>query len=151
MSPSIRKSASSMAPILAALLLAGCGDGGASDAPPSSAPDAAATPQSPADAPPYQAAATRDDVIAALRCHAVLSSAMASRIVVGGEGSAVVGIREQTRWFAEAQRRADSAGLNKDEFRTLMAETRAPMITEAQQAENRPLLEQCLAETPPLP
>lgn len=149
MSPYIRQSASFMASTLAALLLAGCGDGGASDAAPSSAADAGTAPGSPAEAAPEQAAATRDDVIAALRCSAVLSSAMANRIVAG-DGAAIVGLREQTRWFAEADRRAEAAGVSKEEFRTLMAETRAPMNTPEQQAENRPLLEQCLAATPPL-
>ena len=97
---------------------------------------------------PALVSATREDVMAALRCHAVLSSAMANRIVVGGDAGAVVGIREQTRWFSEAQRRSTAAGLSDAEFNTLMAETRAPMTTEAQQAENRPLMEQCLAEVP---
>ena len=94
--------------------------------------------------------ATRDDVIAALRCHAVLSSAMANRIVVGGDGSAVVGVMEQTRWLVEAERRANAAGVPDSDFNALMATTRAPMITDAQKAENRPLLDRCLAELPPL-
>lgn len=133
-----------------AISLTACG------APPS---DAAATDDAtsaPSPAPVEGAAAStaapasREDVIAALRCHAVLSSAMASRIVVEGDGGAVAGIREQTRWFAEAQRRSQSAGLTEAEFDVLMAETRAPMITEEQRAENTPLLQECLSTVPDL-
>lgn len=133
-----------------AITLAACGEPASSPSP-ATAEDAA-TPEAPAAqaAAPTPVSATREDVVAALRCHAVLSSAMANRIVVGGDAGAVVGIREQTRWFSEAQRRSSAAGLSDAEFNTLMAETRAPMTTEAQQAENRPLMERCLAETPTL-
>lgn len=133
-----------------AISLAACGQPASSPSA-GGAEDAAAPEMSAAEADtPAPISATRDDVIAALRCHAVLSSAMANQIVVGGDAGAVVGIREQTRWFSEAQRRSTAAGLSDAEFNTLMAETRAPMTTEAQQAENRPLMEQCLAEVPPL-
>lgn len=137
-------------PALAVLALAACSDGserGSTGDP--SADDAASVRRADADRVQQTATATRDDVIAALRCHAVLSSAMASRIVLGKDGSAVVGIREQTRWFTEAKRRAAAAGLGDEAFRTLMAETRVPMTTPEQQAENRPLMEECLADLPP--
>jgi hypothetical protein len=77
-----------------------------------------------------------------------MSSAMAARMVMGGEATAAYGIREQTRWFQEADRRARAAGLTEAEFSTLVAETRAPMTTEAQRAENQPLLDECLASVP---
>lgn len=133
-----------------ALALTACGETAPSAAP--ADPGGVAAPETSVAevVAPTPVSATREDVIAALRCHAVLSSAMANRIVVGGDAGAVVGIREQTRWFSEAQRRATAAGLSDADFNTLMAETRAPMTTSTQQAENRPLMERCLAETPAL-
>lgn len=101
-----------------------------------------------ASLPPTPASATREDVIAALRCHAVMSSAMAARMVMGGEVTAAYGIREQTLWFQEADRRAKAAGVTEAEFTTLVAEIRAPMTTEAQRAENQPILNECLANLP---
>lgn len=134
---------------LAALTLSACGQAADTDEATSSSqePATAATAEA---AAPAMASATRDDVIAALRCHAVLSSAMAANIVMEGQAGAAAGIREQTRWFAEAQRRATAAGIADADFNTLMAETRAPMTTSTQQAENRPLMERCLVETPAL-
>lgn len=133
-----------------ALTLTACGEPAPSAAPADQGGAAAPETSVAGAVAPTPVSATREDVIAALRCHAVLSSAMASRIVVGGDAGAVVGIREQTRWFSEAQRRATAAGLSDADFNTLMAETRAPMTTSTQQAENRPLMERCLAETPAL-
>lgn len=133
-----------------AISLAACGQPAPSPSAPDAEDTAASEPSAADTAAPAPVSATREDVIAALRCHAVLSSAMANQIVVGGDAGAVVGIREQTRWFSEAQRRSTAAGLSEADFRTLMAETRAPMITTSQQAENRSLMEQCLANVPPL-
>lgn len=101
-------------------------------------------------ASPLPATATRDDVIEALRCHAVLSSAMANQIVVEANAGAVVGIGAQTRWYAEAQRRAAAAGISDADFTTLAAETRAPMNTVDQRIQNTPVLQTCLANVPAL-
>lgn len=93
--------------------------------------------------------ATLEDVAEALRCHDVISSAMANSLIQG-DGAAVVGVREQVRWFSEAQRRAEAAGITDGEFNELAAATSLPMSTQEQRAENTPVLHECLANVPDL-
>jgi hypothetical protein len=112
-------------------------------------PDMTADGALPAPSAESVSATSREDVAQALRCHDVISSAMASN-VVQGNGSAAAGVREQIRWFSEAQRRAEAAGLTNTEFNELAAATSLPMSTEEQRAENTPVLNECLANVPDL-
>lgn len=103
----------------------------------------------PAPAAESGVVATLEDVAEALRCHDVISSAMANSLIQG-DGAAVVGVREQVRWFSEAQRRAEAAGITDAEFNELAAATSLPMSTQEQRAENTPVLNECLANVPDL-
>jgi hypothetical protein len=98
-------------------------------------------------AAPATAPATREDVVQALRCHSALSNAMAAGVVVG-DGRPAPTIGQATRWITEADRRAKAAGVDDATFATLMSDTRVPMTTPEQRAENAPVVKECLETLP---
>lgn len=64
------------------------------------------------------------------------------------EGDAVSGIRASTRWFVEAQRRAEAAGIDEDGFRRLNSENAMVGSGEDAREANRALYQRCIADTP---
>ena len=134
----------------AALALGACGDSEPSATVPATTNGAAAAPEAveaveavaPAGPP-----ATREEVIDALTCHSLISQAMAHDIL-GGDASAAAGVRNQTRWRVEADRRAKAAGLSEDEFAAIQTQARAPIVTRAEWEANQPKVADCIARTP---
>ena len=130
--------------VVAALILGACSPQNRSEDAGNTHTDVAAEPSS-TDDMATRATATEADVIAALRCHWVISSAAALRIV---EGDAVSGIRASTRWFVEAQRRAEAAGIDEDGFRRLNSDNAMVGSGEDAREANRALYQRCIADTP---
>lgn len=131
----------------AALALAACGDKEPSATAPATTDSAAAAPEAATPATPAGPPATREDVIDALTCHSLISQAMAHDIL-GGDASAAAGIRNQTRWRVEADRRAKAAGLSEDEFAAIQTQARAPIVTRAEWEAHQPKVADCIARTP---
>lgn len=131
----------------AALALAACGDSEPSATVPATTNGEAATPETVEAVASAGPPATREDVIDALTCHSLISQAMAHDIL-GGDASAAAGVRNQTRWRVEADRRAKAAGLSEDEFAAIQTQARAPIVTRAEWEANQPKVADCIARTP---
>lgn len=134
---------------VAALLFAvsGCGGAGNGSGDPSAADEMPTAAVEAGPAPALAAAAvTRADVEAAVRCSEAMNSALAAGLVLG-EGLSV-SLRDQVRWAAEVQRRAQAAGMEEAELTRLRETTTVPMSTEDQREAARPIVADCLANLP---
>lgn len=128
--------------LAAGLAVTACGQPSEPTAPP--APSEAA--QADAPPPPTVTAATREDVAEAIRCHLVLSGAMARSIASDGPprryGPAV------RHWHALIAARAESAGLDEDALDSLWREVFAADRRSADDQERTAFGEACFAQAP---
>ncbi len=128
--------------LTSALVVAACGQPSEPTAP--QAP--AETPQTVPTLPPTVTTATRGDVAEAIRCHLVLSGAMARSIASDGPprryGPAV------RHWHALIAARAESAGLDEGALDSLWREVTTADRRSADDQERTAFGESCFAQAP---
>lgn len=124
-------------------VLSACGEATDTPAAPAAAPDSAPVEQ--IGAPAVQA--TREDVAEAIRCHLVLSGAMARSISSGGPprryGPAV------RHWHAQIETRARTAGLDEAALDALRREVIAADRGAGDGDERSAFGEACFTQSPP--